>query len=123
MDEMQQIKQMVDESWRAFLTFAARGSGELGKECLLRFDEKVQKQARDMGPDGKRWFDLVEEQRGLIFDEYSKDPAALKRRLGVPGAGSPRGRGHSSGLADVAVRTAVRATVWQSIAALFRMTR
>ena len=47
-----------------------------------------------------------------------RDRDALKVRLGVPVSSAPRI--NTGRLAQVAAETAVRATVWQSIAALFR---
>lgn len=129
-NEIQQCREIVEVNWKAFLTFAVEGSPDLGKECLLRFEEKIARQAREMGKDGERWLAVIEEQRALIFDEYISNPDGLKRRLGV---GTPQQAvqphtqqiRHVSGesLADLAVRTTVRASIWATVFSIFRWFR
>jgi hypothetical protein len=117
------VREMVEETWRKFLTFAASGSQALGRDIILRFDEKVARQAASMSAgDAAIFTNLVEDERNRIFDEYTSSPEALKRRLGV---GAPvETRTHASNdLGNLAVRTAVRATVWETIISLFRLFR
>ena len=118
--------QMVEDSWRSFLTFASEGSPALGVACINRLDERSQEIARGM-PAGRsqRFLALIDNERGKIFDEYTKNPEALKRRLGVPkpGVGARGASGVGQGLGGLAVRTVVRATVWESIIAIFRAFR
>ncbi|MDR5736163.1 hypothetical protein QCE47_28015 [Caballeronia sp. LZ025] len=118
-----EIRQMVEENWRQFLSFAASGSKEMGAEVIKRFEQKNAKRAAAMSPsDGKRFLAQVEEERDKIFDEYSADPEGLKRRLGVVesrahGTARPSNR---QGMGDMAVKTAVRASIWAAIWSLFR---
>jgi hypothetical protein len=74
MNEAQQCREMAEANWKTFLTFAAQGSEDLGRECILRFEEKIARQAREMGKDGEHWLSVMEEQRALVFDEYTNDP-------------------------------------------------
>ena len=122
------IHELVDDSWRSFLTFAAQGSQALGVACIERLDERSQQIAKTLeATAGMRFLAGVEAERVRIFDEYTKDPDALKRRLGVHAptvAADQQQRGRSSrSLGELAVRTAVRATVWESISAIFRVFR
>jgi len=130
MNEAQQCKEMVEANWKAFLTFVAQGSVELGRECIVRFEEQIAQHARKMGKDGERWLAVIEEQRALIFDEYTKNPDELKRRLGVSQPqqsiqSAPQHVHYVSGesLGDLAVRTTVRATIWASVLSIFRLFR
>lgn len=69
----------------------------------------------------KEFLAAVEEERDRLFDEYSSSPDALKKRLGVNPA-APVGASHSNrqGMGEMVVKTAVRASIWASIFALFR---
>lgn len=117
-----EIREICEENWRQFLQFAAEGSRELGQEVILRFDAKNKARAAQMDPDqGAAFLATIEDERAKIFDEYSANPNALKRRLGVV-AGTPRGACTSSrqGMGEMAVKTAVRASIWAAIWSLFR---
>lgn len=130
MTEAQQCREMAEANWKSFLTFAAQGSVDLAKECLVRFEEKIARQAREMGKDGERWLAVMEEQRALIFDEYTSNPDGLKRRLGVPipqQSTQPHLQhvNYASGesLGDLAVRATVRASIWATVFSIFRWFR
>ena len=80
----EEVRQMVDTLWRSFLNFAAEGSKELGEACLVRFEERTHAEAAKMGAkEGAEYLAMIDEERGLIMDEYTADPESLKRRLGV----------------------------------------
>ncbi|HDR8947290.1 TPA: hypothetical protein QDA71_004319 [Burkholderia vietnamiensis] len=117
-----EIREMCEENWRQFLQFAADGSKELGQQVILRFDEKNKARAAQMEPDdGASFLQAVEEEREKIFDEYSANPEALKRRLGVTaGRAHVAERSHRQGMGEMAVKTAVRASIWAAIWSLFR---
>lgn len=133
-----QCQELVEESWKKFLTFAAAGSGDLAKECLLRFEDRIQDVARDLRKHGKdtEFLARIEAERAKVFDEYTSNPAALKRRLciseNLSGLPQPQRVAHvnqhsqrstAQDLGHLAVRTAVRATVWDSVRAIFRLFR
>jgi hypothetical protein len=69
----------------------------------------------------KTFTQTVEEQRQILFDEYGRNPEALKHRLGL--AGPPAVTYQQQGLGEMVVRTAIRATVWESVFSLFRLFR
>jgi hypothetical protein len=117
-----EIRQMVEENWRQFLNFAAAGSKQLGAEVIARFEQKTKQQAATMShADAKAFLAAVEEERSKIFDEYTSSPQALKARLGVEApARSASARSHRQGMGEMAVKTAVRASIWAAIWSLFR---
>lgn len=79
-----EVRQMVDALWRSFLNFAAEGSQELGQECIARFEERTHAEAAKMDTDkSAQYLAMIDEERGLIMDEYTNDPERLKQRLGV----------------------------------------
>lgn len=79
-----EIRQMVDALWRSFLNFAAEGSQELGQACIERFEERTHAEAAKMDKDkAAEYLAMIDEERGLILDEYTNDPERLKQRLGV----------------------------------------
>ena len=122
-----ECREMVEDAWRKMLNFAAQGSQALGAQCIARLEEKIAARAAKLEEPVKSIFLAdVDEERGTIFDEYTSSPEALKRRLGV---GIPRaqesGRKYfsSPSVVDTVVTTAVRATVWESVLAVFRSFR
>ena len=79
-----EVRQMVDTLWRSFLNFAAEGSQDLGQLCIARFEERTHAEAARMDADkATKYLAMIDEERGLIMDEYTKDPERLKQRLGV----------------------------------------
>ena len=80
----EEVRQMVATLWRSFLNFAAEGSQELGQECIVRFEERTRAEAEKMDADKAiEYLAMIDEERGLIMDEYTNDPERLKGRLGV----------------------------------------
>lgn len=80
----EEVRQMVDTLWRSFLNFTAEGSPAMGQECIARFEERTHAEARKMDAEkGTEYLAMIDEERGLIMDEYTKDPERLKQRLGV----------------------------------------
>ena len=119
---------MVQNSWRSFLTYAALGSGERGVATIAQLETESQRISRTMeATRSRRFLATIEDERSKIADEYKRNPDELKRRLGVPISASSAppvvsGRSRQS-LGELAVRTAVRATVWETIITIFRAFR
>ena len=92
-----------------------------------RFDADVEARANQMGPArAQAYKNAVEEQSTIIFEQYKRDPNAARRRLGLPPSRKHAQIARSSqqqSMGDLVVRTAVRATVWNSVASLFRLFR
>jgi hypothetical protein len=120
------VSGMVEDYWRAYIPAGQTGGMEAALEISQRFEERVEQTAQLMEPlEAAAFRQAVEAERERLIQEYTADPAAMKLRLGINlGIDAPtqRRRG-SSGLGELAVRTAVRATVWESIWALFRAAR
>jgi len=121
------VSGMVEDFWRAFLTVAQTGDVTATEQVGHRFEERIQKTAELMEPvDAAAFLQMVEAERERMIQEYNANPAVVKQRLGVPlgidGPAQPSPTG-ASGLGRLAVRTAVRATIWESIWALFRAAR
>lgn len=125
--DREQCREMVEEHWRAFLTFASTGAIDLGKDCITRFEEDIEKIGSSMSAvNAVAFVEMMDEERDRIHAEYVRSPEKLKARLGVTSPSQQeiivRGRQPLS-LGEVAVRTAVRATVWETVKSIFRSFR
>jgi hypothetical protein len=70
-----------------------------------------------------QFLQAVEEEREIVLTEFKSSPESLKRRLGLtpalrPMVAMPRYQRQTIG--EMAVRTAIQATIWETIVALFR---
>jgi len=123
--DREKCREIVEEHWRTFLTFAASGATELGKECIARFERDIENAASTMSPeDAAIFIQAFDEERDAIHAEYLRSPEKLKARLGVaqPALQDVRGR-YPLSLGEVATRTVVRATIWESVKSIFRAFR
>lgn len=116
------ITSMVEDYWRTYVPAAQRGSANDAFQAREQFEDRIQQTAVALSPIERAAFlQFVDSERNRLLDEYEADPAGLKRRLGI-GLGAdqpPRRASGGSRLGQVAAETAVRATVWQGIRALF----
>lgn len=128
--DRQMIHGMVEDFWRAFLV-TARTSPEASQRTLDTFQRQIEATAALMQPvQAAAYLSAIEEERESLFQEYRANPSALIKRLGVQNDNAAyqtrsqnySGR-HTKSLGDVAVRTAVRATVWEVVRAAFRVFR
>lgn len=120
------IRGMVEDYWRAFIPAMQTGGAEAAFEVTQRFEERIEQTASLMGPlEAAAFRQAVEAEREQLMQEYQADPVRLKTRLGLSlGVDAPEPRSRdSSGLGGLAVRTAVRATIWDSIWSIFRAFR
>ena len=118
---------MVEDFWRSFIA-VARHNPKIGGEIIEQFEERIQSTAALMPSDqAKLFLDVIDEEREILFNEYKRNPVALKHRLGLlPNAtpvAPPALVYQRQGLGEIAVRTAVRATIWESVFSLFRLFR
>lgn len=131
------VRRLVEDHWRSLILYGRHlgethpnwaGSQEevapLMRDFVLRFDEQIRVIAASMPPDQDRAFlRMVEEEGVICFEEHSRDPDGLYRRLGLDLDSNSQPRmpvSNRQGLGELAVRTAVRATVWELIWSLFR---
>jgi hypothetical protein len=90
-----------------------------------QFDERNLATAAPMPPEQAFLFmKTVAEEYDICEEEHQRDPDALYRRLGLNLTSTPPARSAApyrrQGLGELAVRTAVRATIWELIVSLFR---
>ena|SRR5689334_22581347 len=124
------IRSMVEDFFRSHLTTSAVNPSS-AKESVQRFGERAQAMASLMpAARADEFLRVVAEEIELIDRENARDPELLKMRLGLkvqrdhqtdPVLLVPSRQRQSLG--ELAVRTAVRATVWKSIGAAFRLFR
>lgn len=115
---------LVEDSWRTFLTLAAKGQKNAAADAIGGFEPKmVDYSVRMGGAKSKRFLELIEIHRAKLADEYARSPETLKRSLGLAGGAKSRAvapQGKYGDLEKLAVRTAVRAGVWRTIWSIFR---
>jgi len=121
------ITVMVEDFWRSFIPIAFNGDQRTATLIVERFQKQIEDMAALMPADEAATFNqIVEEERDSLFKEYNANPNKLKARLGVsaPKATPPAaGGGKRMRLGELAVRTTVRATVWEAVISLFRLAR
>lgn len=124
------VRELVEDYWRTLIPALQSGGSHLAVEIGQRFETRVDETAALLEPVERAAFmQSIEAERERLVGEYQADPVALKRRLGVPlGVDAPGPAPMSAAsvggkLAGEAVRTAVRATIWEGVSALFRSFR
>jgi hypothetical protein len=91
-------------------------------EHALRWADRIEATASLMPPEQAKIFkEIAEEETSLLGQELKRNPKALSKRLGVEiGKRSPPVVYQRQSIGEMAIRTAVRATVWELIFSLFR---
>ena len=114
----------VEDHWRNFLTLVHIDKRK-AFEAVKDFDATIDMMAEYMSkPDASLLRQTIEVEREKIADEYDRNPNALKARLGLTNQVPTSTRSQNrQGLEELAVRTAVRATVWESVRSIFRLFR
>jgi hypothetical protein len=121
------ITGMVEDYWRARIATMQTGDLKAAMEIGQRFDERIEETAGLMPPlEAAAFRQSIEAERERLIQEYTQDPVALKLRLGINlGVDAPVHTqvSEANALGGLVVRTAVRATIWESVWALFRVFR
>jgi hypothetical protein len=121
------VRELVEDHWRAVIRI--RGYGRQAKNTALmhqmtnQFADRMEALAAAMPPaQANEFMDISKEEMRLIAAEFKRSFYALARRLEVlPGSVScPGNVSHRQGIGEMAVRTAVRASIWTTIFRLFR---
>ena len=110
----------VEDHWRNFFTLVHIDKRK-AVETMKSFDDTIKMLTASMPePDASFFRHTIEAEREKIMDEYERNPDELKARLGLTNQVSSSTRSQNrQGLGDLAVRTVVRATIWQSIRSIF----
>lgn len=114
------VRKIIEDHFRAILPL--RGYGKRPQNTALieqmgnRLENQIEAWINSMPPDqAKELDDMFGDEMRLSVAECKQDPVAYARRLGIlPGRTSNR-----QGIGEMAVRTAVRASIWEGIARLF----
>jgi hypothetical protein len=117
---------MVEEHWRQFLYLANIGEMRQAMAKLHSFDAMIKEMTATMPePDASFMRQTIDAERQKLSDEYNRNPDALKARLGMPTStyATPSFGHHRQDMGEMIVRTAVRATIWESVWAIFRLFR
>jgi hypothetical protein len=119
-----EITKLAEDHWRAFLTAAQRQNSELAMEEVVGFDKMLKPIAEKLGSDGPAFLAAVDRARGRLQQEYDADRVAFRRRLGIslPEPVQPQVI-YNGSVGGMIVRTAIRATIWESVRALSRAFR
>jgi hypothetical protein len=119
-------REMVEDHWRAIIR--VRGYGRRAKNTVLmhqmtnQFADQMEALAEAMPPaQANEFMDICKEESRSIAAEFKRSFYDLARRLEVlPGSVSqPANVSHRQGMGEMAVRTAVRASIWASVFRLF----
>jgi hypothetical protein len=119
---------MVEDYWRSRISAAQHGGVQSILESVAVFEKRIAQVAAALPPiEGAAFLQAVDADREKLLAEYEANPIAFKQRLGIElGVDGPAHGFRSSkrqGLGELAVRTVVRATIWESIWSLFRLGR
>jgi len=91
-----------------------------GLAFAQRFFDRVEATAVLMSPEqGDDFRKMVDEEYGFLIKEIERNPTAALQRLGI-NMRYPPPVYHRQGIGEMAVRTAVRTTIWELIFSLFR---
>ena len=127
------IRQMVEDFWRSQLLYhrnlidtqpnlTPEQSQEAVFQFVRRFFDRIEATAALMPPEQAETFnEMVQEEYLYLGREFERDRNATLQRFGI-GFTSPPSQAvyHRQGIGEMAVRTAVRATIWELIFSLFR---
>jgi hypothetical protein len=117
------IRGMVEDYWRTLIPALQTGGAAAFQEIGTRFEQRIAQTAALLPPiESAAFIQTVDAERERMMAEYKADPVALKNRLGIAlGIDASTHRTHQrQGMGEMAVRTAVRATIWEAIWRLFR---
>jgi hypothetical protein len=122
---LEECRLVVEDYWRRFLPLSLRGDMHKIQTAVAEFEAQVLRRAESMSSfeAGKTYIERISAERNHIADEYDADRDGLVRRLGlfeVLGTPVSAPIPTSSGVGELVVNTAVRATVWNVISKLFR---
>jgi hypothetical protein len=126
---MDATQEVVEKNWAKFMSLGAAGQEAAGVQCILKFQERCKEVAEGLPTDEQRlaFSARLETVRNAIADEYDRNPAKVRARLGLgqSQAQIPQTIRATPGsrAASIAADTLVRATVWETVRSIFRAFR
>jgi hypothetical protein len=130
------VRLQVEDYWRSLVLYGRHVGAtqpnisrdeftRLSLERYREFNQRNEATAALMPPDQAATFlKMIEEEEAICFEEHQRNPDAFYRRIGLNLTSNPQPAARVTyrrqGLGELAVRTAVRATVWELIWSLFR---
>jgi hypothetical protein len=113
--EVGNVTELVENHYRAFIPLV-ENKDKSAAAVIAGFIQRTDDAAKQMGPaQGAAYLQRIESEDARLGAEYMVDKAAFKQRLGIVSRG---GTLPNHGYVDLAVRTAIRATIWESLAKL-----
>jgi hypothetical protein len=110
---------MIWGAWRTMLEFSKTDQAK-GMAAIYEMQAKIDAVRSTLSPaDAATYHAQTERVRADLQALYDRDPHALKGLLGI----APPARPARQSIGEMAVRTAIRATIWESIWTLFRAFR
>ncbi|KUR76969.1 hypothetical protein AQZ50_12185 [Novosphingobium sp. Fuku2-ISO-50] len=117
-----QITLMVEQFMRTYLTAHLQQGKRAGAAVRKKFQKEVVAKASLMPSKQRLDFILaVDKKRSAMLKEYNANPGGMILRLGLPP--HIQTRSNRMGLGELAARTAVRATVFETVFSVFRLFR
>jgi len=128
------VREMVEDFWRSYILFirdlrekSPDASPEDFKDECLQFSRRTwarfEAHAALMSPEqGQAFLRVIDEEDSICSQEHHSNPDRFGQRLGLsPRSPQPVGPIYRrQGIGEMAVSTAVRATIWELIRSLFR---
>jgi len=123
-----EIRAMVEDFWRTFLALSITNR-EAANDIETRFANRINSMSLLMGSEQREIFlKTVNEENEMVLREHKSSPDSLRLRLGLnkisyaPQIHAAPSRPRQ-GLGEIAIKTAVRATIWNGISSIFRIFR
>jgi hypothetical protein len=128
------VRRLVEDFWRSLMLLGQHLGAQpnanpdsiraAGIDLSKRFWERIDATAALMPREQAEMFKkVVEEEDQICFEDEQRDYDGFCKRLGLNITSLPAPSPtfyHRQGLGELAVRTAVRATIWELIFSLFR---
>lgn len=114
------IRSMIEDNWRLVLSHANTPEA---RRIVDRFEVQMKTLASTLPAEQALEFKrIVIEEGDMLAEEYHRDPESVYQRLGIgprgPRQAAPTVAVQQPSLGRVAAETAIRASIWEGLAAL-----
>ncbi len=115
------VQLMVDDFYRTVFLYQGKPDQMYLERQQNQFVEKLDRYLLQFPvADRESLVEFISQIRDKNSNDCENDPINFRKRLGTPRGGVDQPQSHRQGLGELAVRTAVRATVWETIFSIFR---